>query len=97
MMKLSWVWIVIAIAFLQLVTGFLDFNETELSLIEAYDYGVSKLNYSPLMVGLTLITNAGAKGAGTFPYNSFPSHSYFYSFFTFYFPVQIAGFRFFFF
>ncbi|MBA0727956.1 hypothetical protein Golax_000902 [Gossypium laxum] len=71
MMKLSWVWIVIAIAFLQLVTGFLDFNETELSLIEAYDYGVSKLNYNPLMVGLTLITSAGAKGAvcldGTLP------------------------------
>ncbi|KAG4111679.1 hypothetical protein ERO13_D13G117000v2 [Gossypium hirsutum] len=71
MMKLSWVWIVIAIAFLQLVTGFLDFNETELSLIEAYDFGVSKLNYNPLMVGLTLITSAGAKGAvcldGTLP------------------------------
>nr|KJB81156.1 hypothetical protein B456_013G131600 [Gossypium raimondii] len=71
MMKLSWVWIVIAIAFLQLVTGFLDFNETELSLIEAYDYGVSKLNYNPLMVGLTFITSAGAKGAvcldGTLP------------------------------
>ncbi|MBA0751990.1 hypothetical protein Gogos_000871 [Gossypium gossypioides] len=71
MMKLSWVWIVIAIAYLQLVTGFLDFNETELSLIEAYDYGVSKLNYYPLMVGLTLITSAGAKGAvcldGTLP------------------------------
>ncbi|KAG4166162.1 hypothetical protein ERO13_A13G114000v2 [Gossypium hirsutum] len=71
MMKLSWVWIVIAIAFLQLVTGFLDFNETELSLIEAYDYGVSKLNYNPLMVGLTLIASASAKGAvcldGTLP------------------------------
>ncbi|MBA0632329.1 hypothetical protein Godav_001090 [Gossypium davidsonii] len=72
MMKLSWVWIVIAIAFLQLVTGFLDFNEPELSLIEAYDYGVSKLNYNPLMVGLTLITSAGAKGAGTLPYISLP-------------------------
>ncbi|KAL4324039.1 hypothetical protein GQ457_11G010930 [Hibiscus cannabinus] len=70
-MKLSWVGVVIAFGFLRVVIGFLDFNETELSFIEAYDYGVSKLNYSPLMVGLTLITSAGAKGAvcldGTLP------------------------------
>ncbi|KAK8542424.1 hypothetical protein V6N13_137001 [Hibiscus sabdariffa] len=70
-MKLSWVWVVIAFAFLRVVIGFLDFNETELSFIEAYDYGVSKLNYNPLMVGLTLITSAGSKGAvcldGTLP------------------------------
>ncbi|XVF20640.1 hypothetical protein REPUB_Repub12eG0018600 [Reevesia pubescens] len=63
MMKLFWVGVVIAFAFAQMVTGFLDFNETELSLIEAYEYGVSKLNYNPLMVGLTLIRSAGAKGA----------------------------------
>ncbi|XWS64391.1 hypothetical protein CRYUN_Cryun05aG0000800 [Craigia yunnanensis] len=71
MMKLFWVGVVIAFVFLQVVTGFLDFNETELSFIEAYDYGVSKLNYNPLMVGLTLIPSAGAKGAvcldGTLP------------------------------
>ncbi|XVF31538.1 hypothetical protein REPUB_Repub16aG0154300 [Reevesia pubescens] len=71
MMKLFWVGVVIAFAFAQMVTGFLDFNETELSLIEAYEYGVSKLNYNPLMVGLTLIRSAGAKGAvcldGTLP------------------------------
>ncbi|XVF41685.1 hypothetical protein PTKIN_Ptkin01aG0299800 [Pterospermum kingtungense] len=70
-MKLSWVGVVMTFVFLQGVTGFLDFNETELSLIEAYEYGVSKLNYNPLMVGLTLIQSAGAKGAvcldGTLP------------------------------
>ena len=66
MLKLFWVGFVIAFVFLQVVTGFLDFNETELSFIEAYDYGVSKLNYNPLMVGLTLIPSAGSKGAGTF-------------------------------
>lgn len=70
-MKLSGVVVVIAFAFLQVVTGFFDFNETELSLIEAYEYGASKLSYNPLMVGLTLISSAGAKGAvcldGTLP------------------------------
>jgi len=66
MMKLFWVWVVTAFLFHRGVTGFLDFNETEPSIIEAYEYGVSKLNYNPLMVGLTLIHNAGAKGAGTF-------------------------------
>ncbi|XP_022743077.1 pectin acetylesterase 12-like [Durio zibethinus] len=63
--------VVVAFAFLEAVTGFLDFNETELSFIEAYEHGVSKLNYNPLMVGLTLIPSAGAKGAvcldGTLP------------------------------
>ncbi|XWS64390.1 hypothetical protein CRYUN_Cryun05aG0000800 [Craigia yunnanensis] len=42
-----------------------------MKLFWAYDYGVSKLNYNPLMVGLTLIPSAGAKGAvcldGTLP------------------------------
>lgn len=66
-MKLLWVWIVLPFAFAQLVTAFFDFNETELSLIESLEYGASKINYNPLMVGLTLIHTAGAKGAGTFP------------------------------
>ncbi|KAE8734553.1 Pectin acetylesterase 6 [Hibiscus syriacus] len=70
-MKLHWVWVAIAFVLLQAVNGVIDFNETELSFIEAYDYGVSELNHNPLMVGLTLITSAGAKGAvcldGTLP------------------------------
>ncbi|XWS58039.1 hypothetical protein CRYUN_Cryun08bG0001000 [Craigia yunnanensis] len=71
MTKLFWVGVVIAFVSAPVVAGFLDFNETELSFIEAYEYGASKLNYNPLMVGLTLIPSAGAKGAvcldGTLP------------------------------
>ncbi|KAE8705593.1 Pectin acetylesterase 10 [Hibiscus syriacus] len=63
-MKLSGVWVVLTFAFAQLVTAFLDFNETELSFLESLQYGASKINYNPLMVGLTLIHTAGAKGAG---------------------------------
>ncbi|WRX23415.1 Pectinacetylesterase/NOTUM - like 6 [Theobroma cacao] len=70
-MKLFCVGVFAAFVFCKVVTGFLDFNETELSFIEAYEYGVSKLNYNPLMVGLTLIPSAGAQGAvcldGTLP------------------------------
>ncbi|KAK8486164.1 hypothetical protein V6N11_019987 [Hibiscus sabdariffa] len=70
-MKLFGVWVVLAFAFAQLVTAFLDFNETELSFLESLEYGASKINYNPLMVGLTLIHTAGAKGAvcldGTLP------------------------------
>ncbi|XP_021898967.1 pectin acetylesterase 12-like isoform X1 [Carica papaya] len=71
MKKLLWVLAVAGLAFCTLVDGFMELNETQLSLIEAYDYGVSKVNYNPLMVGLTLITSAAAKGAvcldGTLP------------------------------
>ncbi|GMI84420.1 Pectin Acetyesterase 12 [Hibiscus trionum] len=70
-MKLFGVWVVLAFAFSQLVTAFLDFNETELSILESLEYGASKINHNPLMVGLTLIHTAGAKGAvcldGTLP------------------------------
>ncbi|KAK8476865.1 hypothetical protein V6N13_031282 [Hibiscus sabdariffa] len=70
-MKPFGVWVVSAFAFAQLVTAFLDFNETELSFLESLEYGASKINYNPLMVGLTLIHTAGAKGAvcldGTLP------------------------------
>ncbi|KAK6242895.1 hypothetical protein QUC31_009304 [Theobroma cacao] len=70
-MKLFCVGVFAAFVFCKVVAGFLDFNETELSFIEAYEYGVSKLNYNPLMVGLTLIPSAGAQGAvcldGTLP------------------------------
>lgn len=47
--------------------GFLEFNVTDLDRIEELEFGFSKFNsnYNPLMVGLTLIRGAGAKGAGT--------------------------------
>lgn len=51
----------------------LEFNVTELDRIEELEYGFSKSssNFNPLMVGLTLIRGAGAKGAvcldGTLP------------------------------
>jgi len=42
------------------------FNETELSLLEAQEQAYSSLRGRfPLMVGLTLIQSAAAKGAGT--------------------------------
>lgn len=41
-------------------------NETELSLLEAHEASLSSLvGRNPLMVGLTLIQTAAAKGAGT--------------------------------
>ena len=40
-------------------------NETELSLLEAREASVSLVGMKPLMVGLTLIQGAAAKGAGT--------------------------------
>nr|DAD32911.1 TPA_asm: hypothetical protein HUJ06_011762 [Nelumbo nucifera] len=50
------------------VYGFEDLNVTEVSYVEGYGYGVSA---NPLMVGLTLIQGAAAKGAvcldGTLP------------------------------
>ncbi|GLT38575.1 hypothetical protein SLA2020_128170 [Shorea laevis] len=70
-MKLLWVGVVIQLVFGKLVNGFLDFNGTELSDIESYEFGVSKATDNPVMVGLTLIQSAGAKGAvcldGTLP------------------------------
>ncbi|GKU91204.1 hypothetical protein SLEP1_g5106 [Rubroshorea leprosula] len=70
-MKLLWVGVVIQLVFGKLVNGFLDFNGTELSDIESYEFGVSKATDNPVMVGLTLIQTAGAKGAvcldGTLP------------------------------
>ena len=51
------------------VDGLLEFNETELSYIESYvhDFASSKAAYysNAVMVSLTLIQSAGAKGAGT--------------------------------
>ncbi|KAJ0013993.1 hypothetical protein Pint_21869 [Pistacia integerrima] len=75
-MKLLWVVFVMVFVFGKWVDGFLEFNETELANIEAYvhngdEISNSKLSANPLMVGLTLIQGAGAKGAvcldGTLP------------------------------
>ncbi|GLT88475.1 hypothetical protein SLE2022_065000 [Rubroshorea leprosula] len=70
-MKLLWVGVVIQLVFGKLVNGFLDFNGTELSDMESYEFGVSKATDNPVMVGLTLIQSAGTKGAvcldGTLP------------------------------
>ncbi|XP_062081707.1 pectin acetylesterase 12-like [Humulus lupulus] len=71
MMKLLWVGIAVVVVLGKWVDGFVEFslNETEISLMEGF--GVSKAGYNPLMVGLTLIHGAGAKGAvcldGTLP------------------------------
>lgn len=70
-MKLLWVGIAVLVVLGKWVDGFVEFslNETEISLMEGF--GVSKAGYNPLMVGLTLIHGAGAKGAvcldGTLP------------------------------
>ncbi|KAM1442538.1 hypothetical protein ACFXTO_010513 [Malus domestica] len=70
-MKLFWVSIVISLAFSKWAAGFMEygFNETELALLEGY--GESKVGADLLMVGLTIIGGAGAKGAvcldGTLP------------------------------
>jgi hypothetical protein len=72
MVKLLWVGIVIGLVFSNWVDGFeeLRLNGTAMSLFEAEAYGVSKAAIVPnaLMVGLTLIHGAGAKGAGTFSF-----------------------------
>lgn len=62
-MKLFWFWVVIGVVSWDVVDGseLLHFNGTELPYLEYY--GVSQVN-NPVMVGLTLITSAGAKGAG---------------------------------
>lgn len=73
MSRLFWVGIAIAIAlvFSNWVDGFEGyyehhhFNETELSLLEAHEASFSFVGGNPLLVGLTLIQNAAAKGAGT--------------------------------
>lgn len=64
-MKLFWVGIVVVLVLTKLANGFEEhsFNETELSWLESY--GESKAALTGLMVGLTLIPGAGAKGAGT--------------------------------
>ncbi|KAM1749347.1 hypothetical protein ACFX12_010230 [Malus domestica] len=70
-MKLFWVSIVISLAFSKWAAGFMEygFNETEMALLEGY--GESKVGADLLMVGLTIIGGAGAKGAvcldGTLP------------------------------
>ncbi|KAI4349852.1 hypothetical protein L6164_010400 [Bauhinia variegata] len=71
MANLLWLGIVLGLVFSNWVDGFegYHFNETELSLLEAHE--ASLLGGNPLMVGLTLIQAAAAKGAvcldGTLP------------------------------
>lgn len=64
-MKFFWVGIVILLVLSKWANGFgeYSFNETELSWLDGY--GESKAAPTGLMVGLTLIPGAGAKGAGT--------------------------------
>lgn len=80
MASLFWVGIVILlVVFTNWVDGFVEeeyeylhFNETELSLLEAHEASLSLVGENPLLVGLTLIQNAAAKGAGTlFSFQSF--------------------------
>lgn len=70
MVKLLWVGIAIGIFFSNWVDGFegYNLNETAMSMFETEAYRVSKATKVPnaLMVGLTLIQGAGAKGAGRF-------------------------------
>ncbi|KAK4273356.1 hypothetical protein QN277_021775 [Acacia crassicarpa] len=63
MANLLWLGIVIGLAFGQWVDGSIGyyFNETELSLLESRE--ASLIAATPLLVGLTLIQNAAAKGA----------------------------------
>ncbi|XP_028791441.1 pectin acetylesterase 12 [Neltuma alba] len=63
MVNLLWLGIVVGLAFSQWVDGSVDyhFNETELSLLESRE--ASFIGGRPLLVGLTLIQNAGARGA----------------------------------
>ena len=71
-MKLSWVWVVLVCAFGSVRThGFLETNESEIfytgAAIAHNDAYFNQSNYinNALMVGLTLIQGAAAKGAGT--------------------------------
>ena len=66
MRKLWWVGVAILASLGKWANGFVEFslNETELSFVEE-GYGVSKAFANPLLVGLTLIQGANAKGAGT--------------------------------
>lgn len=57
------------------VDGFEAWNLTELSHLEAF-YGVSAAINNPLMVPLTLIQGAAAKGAGNFRFYFFCSFYY---------------------
>lgn len=75
-MKLFWVGLLLLLVNGKWVDGLLEFNETELSYIESYvhdgsPFGSSKVSSNAVMVGLTLIQSAGAKGAvcldGTLP------------------------------
>lgn len=72
-MKLLWVGIVVGLLYFgEVVSGYerVGFNATELSHFEAHGASLAVAN-DPLMVGLTLIQNAAAKGAvcldGTLP------------------------------
>lgn len=64
-MKLFWFWAVIGLVLSDSVHGFelLDFNVTEGSYLE--NSGIVPQADNALMVGLTLIQSADAKGAGT--------------------------------
>lgn len=64
-MKLSWVGIVVGLCLGEMVSGneLVGFNATELSHFEAHGASLANAN-EPLMVGLTLIQSAAAKGAG---------------------------------
>ncbi|KAJ7977792.1 Pectin acetylesterase [Quillaja saponaria] len=81
MVNLFWVGVVIGLVFSYWADGFVNnsnwvdgfseyhYNETEMSILEAFEASAAVAN--PLMVGLTLIRGAGAKGAvcldGTLP------------------------------
>lgn len=66
--KLLWVSIALVSVIGKWVDGFFEFNETELFYTGAEAYGYvneSKPINDALMVGLTLIQRARARGAGT--------------------------------
>ncbi|XP_038715245.1 pectin acetylesterase 12-like [Tripterygium wilfordii] len=71
MMRHLWLLATLGLVLVKWVHGFVGINETELSYIETYSYQGFKAVRNPLMVGLTLIPSAGAKGAvcldGTLP------------------------------
>jgi len=69
MARVFWTAIAIALVFSNWVDGFEgyyehQFNETELSLLEAHEASLSYAGSNLLLVGLTLVQNAAAKGAG---------------------------------
>ena len=86
-MKLLLVGIAVLVVFGKWVDGFVEFslNETEISLLEGY--GVSKAGYNPLMVGLTLIQGANAKGAGTLLFSFLQNLALFFSLLMFLSPL----------